>query len=224
MDFALRPEGKNGALVRTLDSYTEYYERWAQVWEKQMLLRLRPLGAGNTADALYQFAQTYCFHTPLSDDETREIQLMKVRVERERIPGGIDPRMHIKLGPGGLSDIQWLVELLQLQSGSADCDLRTSCTRQALLELLHRGKLTQSEYQRAASTWEFGQELRRARVIAAGPSASKNDVIPSNTEQLVAMAMLMGYSRDQREEMTTKWLTSSRKMREVFEKLFWNIS
>lgn len=224
LDFALRPEGKNGALVRTLDSYTEYYERWAQVWEKQMLLRLRPLGAGNTAEALYQFAQTYCFHTPLSDDETREIQLMKVRVERERIPGGIDPRMHIKLGPGGLSDIQWLVELLQLQSGSADCDLRTSSTRQALLELLHRGKLTQSEYQRAASTWEFGQELRRARVIAAGPSASKNDVIPSNTEQLVAMAMLMGYSRDQREEMTTKWLTSSRKMREVFEKLFWNIS
>lgn len=224
LDFALRPEGKNGALVRTLDSYTEYYERWAQVWEKQMLLRLRPLGAGNTAEALYQFAQTYCFHTPLSDDETREIQLMKVRVERERIPGGIDPRMHIKLGPGGLSDIQWLVELLQLQSGSADCDLRTSSTRQALLELLHRGKLSQSEYQRAASTWEFGQELRRARVIAAGPSASKNDVIPSNTEQLVAMAMLMGYSREQREEMTTKWLTSSRKMREVFEKLFWNIS
>ena len=224
LDFALRPEGKNGALVRTLDSYTEYYERWAQVWEKQMLLRLRPLGAGNTADALYQFAQTYCFHTPLSNDETREIQLMKVRVERERIPGGIDPRMHIKLGPGGLSDIQWLVELMQLQSGSADCDLRTSSTRQALLELLHRGKLTQSEYQRAASTWEFGQELRHARVIAAGPSASKNDVIPSNTEQLVAMAMLMGYSREQREEMTTKWLTSSRKMREVFEKLFWNIS
>ena len=149
---------------------------------------------------------------------------MKVRVERERIPGGIDPRMHIKLGPGGLSDIQWLVELLQLQSGSEDRDLRSSSTRQALLELLHRGKLTQSEYQRAASTWEFGQELRRARVIAAGPSTSKNDVIPSNTEQLVAMAMLMGYSRDQREEMTTKWLTSSRKMREVFEKLFWNIS
>ncbi len=83
-----------------------------------MLVRLRPLGGGNTADALYQFAQAYCFHSPLSDDETREIQLMKVRVERERIPGGIDPRMHIKLGPGGLSDIQWLVELLQLQSGS----------------------------------------------------------------------------------------------------------
>ena len=92
------------------------------------------------------------------------------------------------------------------------------------MELLHRGKLTQSEYQRAASTWEFGQELRRARVIAAGPSASKNDVIPSNSEQLVAMAMLMGFSRDQREEMTSKWLTSARKMREVFEKLFWNIS
>lgn len=224
LDFALRPEGKNGALVRTLESYTEYYERWAQAWEKQMLVRLRPLGDGNTADALYQFAQAYCFHSPLNDDETRDIQLMKVRVERERIPGGINPRMHIKLGPGGLSDIQWLVELLQLQSGSEDCELRTSSTRQALLELLHRGKLTQSEYQRAASTWEFGQELRHARVIAAGPSASKNDVIPSNSEQLVAMAMLMGFSRDQREEMTTKWLTSSRKMREVFEKLFWNIS
>ena len=158
--------------MRTLDSYTEYYERWAQVWEKQMLLRLRPLGAGNTADALYEFAQTYCFHTPLSEDETRDIQLMKVRVERERIPGGIDPRMHIKLGPGGLSDIQWLVELLQLQSGSEDRDLRTSSTRQALLELLHRGKLTLSEYQRAASTWEFGQELRRARVTR---SARRND-------------------------------------------------
>ena len=210
--------------MRTLDSYTEYYERWAHVWEKQMLVRLRPLGTGRTADALYQFAQAYCFRSPLSDDETRDIQLMKVRVERERIPGGIDPRMHIKLGPGGLSDIQWLVELLQLQSGSEYNDLCTSSTRQALLELHHRGKLTQGDYQRAASTWEFGQELRRARVIATGPSASKNDVIPSNSDQLLAMAMLMGYSRDEREGMTTKWLTSSRKMREVFEKLFWNIS
>lgn len=224
LDFALRPEGKNGTLVRTLDSYTEYYERWAHVWEKQMLVRLRPLGTGKTADALYQFAQAYCFRSPLSEDETRDIQLMKVRVERERIPGGIDPRMHIKLGPGGLCDIQWLVELLQLQSGSEHSDLRTSSTRQALLELHHRGKLTQGDYQRAASTWEFGQELRRARVIATGPSASKNDVIPSNSDQLLAMAMLMGYSRDEREGMTTKWLTSSRKMREVFEKLFWNIS
>ncbi len=224
LDLNLRPEGKNGALVRTRESYVDYYQKWAQTWEKQMLLRLRPLMAQGNAQALWDFTREYCYSAPLSASERRDIQLMKVRVERERIPGGIDPRMHLKLGPGALSDIQWLVELFQLQWGSSDPTIRGWSTKSALEALKASGRLTDSDYSLIESTWVMAQRLRRLRMIASGPSSSKNDLIPSNADQLVALAMLMGYSRQTRAQMTDQWLAASRKVRTLFEKLFWDMN
>ena len=149
---------------------------------------------------------------------------MKVRVERERIPGGIDPRMHVKLGPGALSDIQWLVELFQLQWGYDDPSLRVASTKRALDALCKDGHLSSQSYKIIESTWTMAQRLRRLKVIATGPSASKNDVLPSNADQLVALAMLMGYSRESRSQMIDQWLAASRKVRTLFEKLFWDIT
>ena len=224
LDFNLRPEGKNGALVRSCDSYIDYYQKWAQSWEKQMLVRLRPLAGGPNAHRLWEFVQDYCYSSSLSAAERQEIQLMKVRVERERIPGGIDPRMHVKLGPGALSDIQWLVELFQLQWGYDDPSLRVASTKSALDALCKDGHLSSQSYNLIESTWTMAQRLRRLKVIATGPSASKNDVLPSNADQLVALAMLMGYSRESRSQMIDQWLAASRKVRTLFEKLFWDIT
>ena len=189
-----------------------------------MLVRLRPLAGGPNAHRLWEFGQDYCYSSSLSAAERQEIQLMKVRVERERIPGGIDPRMHVKLGPGALSDIQWLVELFQLQWGYDDPSLRVASTKRALDALCKDGHLSSQSYNLIESTWTMAQRLRRLKVIATGPSASKNDVLPSNADQLVALAMLMGYSRESRSQMIDQWLAASRKVRTLFEKLFWDIT
>ena len=86
------------------------------------------------------------------------------------------------------------------------------------------GHLSSQSYNLIESTWTMAQRLRRLKVIATGPSASKNDVLPSNADQLVALAMLMGYSRESRSQMIDQWLAASRKVRTLFEKLFWDIT
>ena len=116
MDADLRPEGKNGAMVRSLDSFAEYYRRWSLIWEAQALLRARPM-AGDDALAHDFLALIDPIRYPenISEHDVREVRRVKARVEAERLPRGADPARHLKLGRGGLSDVEWLVQLLQLQ-------------------------------------------------------------------------------------------------------------
>src|SRR5256885_1528931 len=112
-----RPGGGRGPLVRTLASYRAYYRRWSAPWEAQALLRAEPV-AGD-ADLGDRFTRMIAeFRYPLdgiSAAAVREIRRIKARMEAERIPRGADRALHVKLGPGGLSDVEWTVQLLQLQ-------------------------------------------------------------------------------------------------------------
>jgi glutamate-ammonia-ligase adenylyltransferase len=116
-DLGLRPEGKQGPLARSLDGYRTYYERWGETWERQALVRARPV-AGDP-DLSRRFMEVIDAHVwgELTDDELREIRRMKARIERERLPAGEDPNFHLKLGRGSLSDIEFTAQLLQLQHG-----------------------------------------------------------------------------------------------------------
>ena len=117
VDADLRPEGRQGPLVRTLASYRAYYGRWSAPWEAQALLRAE-LGAGDE-DLGARFTRMIAeFRYPLdgiSPAGVREIRRIKARMEAERMPRGADRARHAKLGPGGLSDVEWTVQLLQLQ-------------------------------------------------------------------------------------------------------------
>ncbi|MCE3291628.1 MAG: bifunctional glutamine-synthetase adenylyltransferase/deadenyltransferase, partial [Arthrobacter sp.] len=116
VDADLRPEGKSGAMVRSLESYAEYYRRWSLVWEAQALLRARPIaGDDRLADDFLKLINPVRYPESLSETDIREIRRIKARVESERLPRGADPARHLKLGRGGLSDVEWLVQLLQLQ-------------------------------------------------------------------------------------------------------------
>ncbi len=117
VDADLRPEGKSGPMVRSLESFAEYYRRWSLVWEAQALLRARPM-AGDDALAADFMALIDPIRYPeaLSDQDVREVRRVKARVEAERLPRGADPARHLKLGRGGLSDVEWLAQLLQLRT------------------------------------------------------------------------------------------------------------
>ena len=117
LDADLRPEGRNGALVRSLDSYAEYYARWASVWEAQALLRAR-FAAGDAELAERFLALIEPTRYPaggLDAGRVLEIRRIKGRVDAERLPRGADPNTHTKLGRGGLADVEWTVQLLQLR-------------------------------------------------------------------------------------------------------------
>src|SRR5690606_26624540 len=143
LDAALRPEGRNGPMVRTLDSYAAYYSRWASHWESQALLRAMPV-AGD-AELGQRFVEVvdpvrYPRGGP-GEQAVREIRRLKARMEAERLPRGADPALHTKLGRGGLSDVEWSVQLLQLRHAHEVAELRTTGTLQALNAAVRNGLL-----------------------------------------------------------------------------------
>src|SRR6266568_2916190 len=134
IDPDLRPEGRHGPLVRTLASYQAYYRRWAVAWEAQALLRAEPV-AGDPGLGRSFTAVADEFRYPaggIAEASVREIRRIKARMEAERMPRGVDPALHLKLGPGGLADVEWVVQLIQLRHAHAVPGLRTTRTLAAL--------------------------------------------------------------------------------------------
>ena len=117
VDAGLRPEGRNGSLVRTLSSYATYYEQWAQPWEIQALLRAHRVAGDEDLGERFLLMADKTRYPPggVSAEAVQEIRRIKARVDSERLPRGADPNTHTKLGRGGLADIEWTVQLLQLR-------------------------------------------------------------------------------------------------------------
>jgi glutamate-ammonia-ligase adenylyltransferase len=129
LDLDLRPEGKNGPIVRSLDSYAAYYKRWAGTWESQALLRARLIsGEPGIKDGFIELINKYRYPAEIEQSAIVEIRRIKARVEVERLPQGADPKRHLKLGRGSISDVEWLVQLIQLKYASKHPEIQTPHT------------------------------------------------------------------------------------------------
>ena len=138
VDANLRPEGKQGALVRTLDSHLSYYDRWAKSWEFQALLKARPIaGDAGLGDAYVQAVQPKVWTSAARENFVDSVQRMRERVT-EHIPAA-DVPYQLKLGPGGIRDIEFTVQLLQLVHGLSDDRIRQRGTLEALDALVAEG-------------------------------------------------------------------------------------
>jgi glutamate-ammonia-ligase adenylyltransferase len=219
VDSDLRPEGKSGAMVRSLESYAEYYRRWSLVWEAQALLRALPIaGDDDLAADFVQLIDPIRYPVELSDKDVREIRRVKARVEAERLPRGADPARHLKLGRGGLSDVEWLVQLLQLQHAGKHAELRTTSTVPALEAAASLGLLKQDEAELLLSAWRLASRIRSANVIWTGRAS---DVLPSSRRDLEAVARWCGYKPGNAAALEEDYLRISRRARAVFERVFY---
>lgn len=219
VDADLRPEGKNGAMVRSLESYAEYYRRWSLVWEAQALLRARPIaGDDQLADHFLRLINPIRYPESLSDTDIREIRRIKARVESERLPRGADPARHLKLGRGGLSDVEWLVQLLQLQHAGRYPELRTTSTLKALDAAASLGLLDAADAGLLSDAWRLASRIRSANVIWTGRAS---DLLPSSRRDLEAVARWCGYEEGMAAALEEDYLRVSRRARGVFEKVFY---
>ncbi|MFC9062671.1 bifunctional [glutamine synthetase] adenylyltransferase/[glutamine synthetase]-adenylyl-L-tyrosine phosphorylase, partial [Streptomyces sp. NPDC057074] len=170
IDADLRPEGKSGPLVRTLKSYEAYYRRWSLVWERHALLRAEFV-AGD-ADLGRRFTELVDpLRYPadgLGEDDVREIRRLKARMESERLPRGADPKLHAKLGPGGLSDVEWTVQLLQLRHAAQVPGLRTTRTREALAAAREAGLVPEEDAEILDEAWVLATRVRNAVMLVRG--------------------------------------------------------
>ncbi|HJV98566.1 MAG TPA: bifunctional [glutamine synthetase] adenylyltransferase/[glutamine synthetase]-adenylyl-L-tyrosine phosphorylase [Arthrobacter sp.] len=219
VDADLRPEGKNGAMVRSLDSFAEYYRRWSLIWEAQALLRARPMaGDDGLAKDFLELINPIRYPESISEQDVREIRRVKARVESERLPRGADPARHLKLGRGGLSDVEWLVQLIQLQHAGKHPQLRTTSTVEALDAAAALHLLEKSDAELLAAAWRLASRIRSANVIWSGRAS---DLLPSSRRDLEAVARWCGYEPGQAGTLEEDYLRLSRRARAVFEKIFY---
>lgn len=218
LDFDLRPEGKNGPLVRSLESYRSYYERWSVTWEAQALLRARHAAGDTSLSAeFFEMADPIRYPEEFGEAQLREVRRIKARVEGERLPQGQDPRMHLKLGPGGISDVEWLVQLLQLQHGARHPELRTVSTLEALGAAAKLGLISADDAETLEEAWRLASTLRSAMRLWNG---RVSDTLPRDWRDLAGIAGVLGHPRGRTTELVERWHSVSRRTRAVFEREF----
>jgi glutamate-ammonia-ligase adenylyltransferase len=218
-DADLRPEGRQGPLVRSLASYEEYYQRWSSTWEMQALLRACPL-AGDEGLGQRFVAMIDPLRYPaggLDESSRREIRRLKARMEAERLPRGVDPALHIKLGRGGLSDVEWTVQLLQLAHGAEIAGLRTTATLEAMHAAEQADLLSPVDAAALRAAWLIATRVRNAIVLARGRAS---DVVPTDSRELAAIARAMGYGAGQGSDLLEDYRRATRRARAVHERSF----
>ncbi len=219
LDADLRPEGRNGPLVRSLAAYEEYYSRWSLSWEAQALLRARGVaGSVKLIEAFIELADRVRYPADADLQGLREIKRIKARVENERLPQGADPSRHLKLGPGGLSDVEWLVQLLQLQHAHGVPGMRTTSTGEALRAAVEAGLVPDASADRLWEAWRLASRLRSANTLLSGHTS---DVLPADRQRLDGIGRLLDYPPRSATRVEEDWMGSARRARRVFEKLFY---
>ncbi len=224
VDYGLRPEGEDGVLSRSLTSLRDYYERWAEPWELQALLRARAFcGDQDLRERFTQAIDPIRYLTPIDEASTRQIRLLKARMENERIPGGQDASLHVKLGPGGLSDVEWVAQLLQLQ-GTATCpQLRVTGTLEALAVATDEGMLSETDHQVLVEAWKLACRIRCGNVLVTNRmGGNKLDYLPTSAAPAYALARLLGYAPGKENDLREDYLRRARRARAVMERVFYN--
>ena len=217
LDADLRPEGRSGPLVRSIDSYRRYYSEWAEPWELLALVKARPAsGDRSVLESYERILEPHLWGRPLSSDMEHQIRLIKARVEAERIPPGEDPDFHLKLGPGGLTDIEFVTQLLQLRHGPDNPDLRVTPTLDALGLLRDNRIITQDHYSALTDAYLFCTKVRLRLHLQRGAAT---DSLPTDPGESSRLALSMGFGRTA--ELREHYRRYTRRARRSFEALFY---
>ncbi|OBH45205.1 bifunctional [glutamine synthetase] adenylyltransferase/[glutamine synthetase]-adenylyl-L-tyrosine phosphorylase [Mycobacterium mantenii] len=219
VDANLRPEGRSGALVRTLASYAAYYEQWAQPWEIQALLRAHAVAGDAELGQRFLLMADKTRYPPngVSGEAMQEIRRIKARVDSERLPRGADPNTHTKLGRGGLADVEWTVQLLQLRHAHEIPALHNTSTLQCLDAIAAADLVPADEVELLRQAWLTATRARNALVLVRG---KPTDQLPGPGRQLNAVAVAAGWPTDEGGEFLDNYLRVTRRAKAVVRKVF----
>ena len=220
IDADLRPEGKQGPLVRSLESTTAYYAKWSSPWEAQALLRARHAAGDPQLGAAFTTMINPLRYPEggLDPKSLIEMRRLKARMEAERLPRGADPTRHTKLGRGGLSDVEWVAQLLQLQYGHDRPSLQTTATIPALRAEEMSGLIDPEDTEILVKAWSLASEIRNSIMLV---KSSMSDLLPADYTELSAVTYLMGYRSDKAGVLEEDYLRATRRARKVMERIFY---
>ncbi|WP_249997679.1 bifunctional [glutamine synthetase] adenylyltransferase/[glutamine synthetase]-adenylyl-L-tyrosine phosphorylase [Actinoplanes sp. M2I2] len=216
IDADLRPEGRQGPLVRSLAAYQQYYARWSRVWEAQALLRARFVcGDADLGRRFEELADKIRYpEGGLTREQVVEIRRIKARVEVERLPRNADPQTHTKLGRGGLSDVEWAIQLLQLRHAYAVPGLRRTRTLEALDAALKAKLIDKVDAAAMTAGWTLAAQVRNALTLVRG---RPTDQLPRHGVELAGTVQLLG--GDDPGEFVDRYLRLTRRSRAAMERV-----
>lgn len=218
IDANLRPEGKQGALARSLEGYRSYYEHNAFVWEVQALLRARHVaGSSAVTTRFLELVEPIVYRDPFPEEAVREVRRVKARVERERITPGEDSEFHLKLGRGALTDVEFTVQLLQLLHGARNPGIRATATTDALRRLRDERFLDSDDASILEESFGLCERARNARYLVTG---KPGDALPTGREAL-HIARLLGYVHRPEASLRDDYRRVTRRARRVVERVFY---
>lgn len=220
IDTGLRPEGKDGPLIRSLSAYRRYYAEFSAAWELQALVRADAL-AGDAAvgEELMAIIEEHRWPDQgLSERQLMAIRKSKARVEGERLPRGAAPAKHTKLGPGGLADVEWTVQLLQLQHAHRIPELRTPRTMTALQVARDHELITEEDADDLMAAWLMASQVRNQVMLVRGRAS---DSFPTDTRDLAEVAQLMGFGAAGASHLLAEYRHLTRRARQVVLRVFW---
>jgi glutamate-ammonia-ligase adenylyltransferase len=222
IDPNLRPEGRQGPLVRTLASYAAYYTRWSAPWESQALLRADPIiGDPGLCERFRAVIDPVRWPEDGIDDESvRQIRRLKARMESERLPRGVDRRLHTKLGPGGLSDVEWVAQLLQLRHAHDVPSLRTTRTLTALDAAAQARLLDERDATVLSEAWCLATRIRGTMMLVRGRAS---DLLPTDHhKERTAVTRVLDYPGTG--DLLEDYRRHARRARAVVDRVFYGVT
>ena len=220
IDARLRPQGGQGPLARSLGGYERYYREWALTWERQSLVKARFVaGDPDVGERFCALIDDVVYGQAFTESDAREVRRMKARIERERMPTGEDPQFHLKLGRGSLSDVEFCVQLLQLQLGGSHPGLRVPGTIDALARLRDGGFLDPDDADVLEAAYRFCERARNALYLHTGRPA---DALPRDSTESVRLARLLGYLHEPQSMLRDDYRRVTRRARRVVDRVFYS--
>ena len=214
IDLRLRPEGNAGPLARSLGSYENYYWQWGQTWERMMLIKARGVaGDANVAGEFQEMAQPFCYRRALGEGVAREVAAMKHRIEVEVVKSGEIER-NVKLGRGGIREIEFVAQTLQVIHGGKSPFLQNRVTLDVLEKLAQYRLLTESEVKRLSEAYVFLRDVEHRLQMEAH---LQTHTVPTDPAARERLARSMGFATQDAFEKA--WHAHSRAVRAVYDHL-----
>ncbi len=215
IDLRLRPEGDAGPLVRSIAGYENYYAQWGQTWERMMLIKARCVGGAVALGAEFiEMAQPFRYPRSLSDGFLSEVAAMKSRLENEVLKAGEIER-NVKLGRGGIREIEFVAQTLQLLHAGRLPFLQGPQTLPALEKLKEYSLLASEEAQALSAAYCFLRDVEHRLQME---NNLQTHTLPTESKTRERLAALMGF--DRLAEFESALREHRRSVRRVYARLF----
>ncbi len=217
VDTRLRPSGSAGALVSSLDAYRRYHHESARLWERQALIKARNV-AGNSelGKEVMEGIASFVYNRGIDEDGRKEMIHLRERMEKELAKEGPE-RYNVKTGRGGIVDIEFAAQFLQLRHGRELTELRMSNTVNALDALVSSGLITSEDHSALKGAYLFLMKAENRLRILHNVSTDQMDLHPGKVDKL---AKRLGYHGDAPHDLFLKdYREHTEKVRNIYNRL-----